>query len=85
MVAGPLTMLVSGLVIARKPQWTLGAPDLALAFGASAALAFRYCDIELFDGQTAGGEPAMAVYRRQAFGLSVSAVAAWVAAQSVWL
>lgn len=84
MLGGTLTMLIAGFTIASRPVWTLSVRDIVFWSGALLAVTLRYWDIEHFHGQTSTGEPATRNdFWRYCATLSVIAIAAWVAAQSV--
>ena len=84
MVAGTLTILISALMIASEPTWTLGLRDLVFWVAVVATGILRYVDISRFHGETTNGEPATAAHlKRYLTGLTALAAVAWLAAQSL--
>jgi hypothetical protein len=77
-------LLLSAFILADRPAWTFGLPDVAYWAIAIAAIVARIVDVVHFGGTTAEGEPATRRDLVRFVGLvALTSVVAWVAVQSV--
>jgi len=86
MLGGTLVVLVTVMIIASQPPWTIGVLDLVFWSAVVCSVMLRYWDIARFRGETTGGEPAtMADFKRYAAGIGAVSAAVWLAAQAIQL
>lgn len=84
MAFGNLLLLVFAALIAKTSPWTFTVMDLGYWAIAALLMLARFLDITRFGGETSSGTPATrSHFNRYAIGLSLTAVAMWLAVQSV--
>jgi hypothetical protein len=84
LTAAPLSLLLLGVLIARKGNGALSAESIAYWVIVMVALGVRYLDIVRFRGETIDGAPASQQdWRRYRVRLPAVALVAWAAA--LWI
>jgi hypothetical protein len=81
---GNIGLMVAAAVISGQPPWTFSIADGAFFLIVVALIGIRYLDITRFEGTTTKNEPATrTTWIRYSIGLTLFAVAIWLAVQSV--
>ena len=79
MLFGNVILLVSAALIFQRKDWMFHTADIVFWGTVVALVLTRYLDIKLYNGLTAGGEPAsMSHWRKYAAVLLIGSMVVWV-------